>query len=102
MKKLFICSFLVALFHVADAVPLTLINTSLKSIYLEIPGVMNPNLSPLSRSGVDLAVGQKIYFIYKGNRRQLLLIDSTYYANQEVNIHELIKKKKTQLKHQKQ
>ncbi|MFT4737569.1 MAG: hypothetical protein ACI8QD_001852 [Cyclobacteriaceae bacterium] len=101
MKKLFISSFLAALFLVADAVPLTLINTRLKSIYLEIPGVMNPNLSPLSLSGVNLAVGQEIYTIYQKKRIQLLSIDTTYYANQEVNIHELIKENKKQLNHQK-
>lgn len=58
----------------AAAVDLTFRNNSLKSIPLEIPGVMNPNLSPLSNSGVDLEKGQKIYFKYQGKRTLLLEI----------------------------
>lgn len=42
----------------------TLKNSSLRSIPLKIPGVMNPNLSPMSKSGVRLAQGQEI--IYRG------------------------------------
>ena len=48
-----------------DATPsvaFNLINSGLKSIALEIPGVMNPNLSPKSRSGVRLDYGQEILF----------------------------------------
>lgn len=48
-----------------DALPsvaFNLINTGLTSIALEIPGVMNPNLSPKSRSGVRLDYGQEIRF----------------------------------------
>ena len=37
----------------------TLQNKTAKSIPLIIPSVMNPNLSPFSKSGVDLKVGQK-------------------------------------------
>lgn len=44
----------------AQAIPMTFHNGSLKSIPLQIPGVMNPNLSPLSDSGVTLEVGQKV------------------------------------------
>ena len=49
----------------------TLVNSSAKSIPLIIPNVMNPNLSPFSKSGVRLAVGQKIY-LKKGISRKLL------------------------------
>jgi hypothetical protein len=58
----------------ASAADLTFKNTSLRSIPLEIPGVMNPNLNPMSDSGVTLDKGQKIYFKYKGQRTLLLEI----------------------------
>lgn len=48
-----------------DAVPsvaFNLINTGLTSISLEIPGAINPNLSPKSRSAVRLDYGQEIRF----------------------------------------
>ena len=51
----------------------TLRNETLKSIPLIIPGVMNPNLSPQSNSGVRLKIGQEIKY-KKGGRAHLLLI----------------------------
>lgn len=58
----------------AQSIPMTFRNGSLQSIPLVIPGVMNPNLSPQSKSGVTLDVGQKVYFFpeRKGGRRELL------------------------------
>lgn len=56
------------------SVSFTLRNTSAKSIPLLIPGVMNPNLSPISNSGVTLKVGQEILFRYKGKKRVLLVV----------------------------
>jgi len=53
-------------------VEFTLRNESAKSIPLIIPGVMNPNLSPMSNSGVSLKVGQEILYKYKGKKRVLL------------------------------
>ena len=43
-------------------VSITLRNETLKSIPLIIPGVMNPNLSPQSNSGVRLKIGQEIKY----------------------------------------
>lgn len=57
-----------------EPIPFTLRNSSLKDVYLEIPGVMNPNLSPTTNSGVNLEEGQKIYFFYKGTRYLLLKV----------------------------
>jgi len=54
-------------------VSFTLRNETLKSIPLIIPGVMNPNLSPQSNSGVRLKIGQEIKY-KKGGRAHLLLI----------------------------
>lgn len=62
MKKLIVILFLIAWSFSVYAVPFTLKNSSLTSVGLEIPGIMNPNLSPLSVSGIDLKVDQEIYF----------------------------------------
>ena len=56
----------------------TLRNNSLKSIPLWIPGVMNPNLSPMSSSGVGLKVGQKVYFKHRGKKELLLEVKGDY------------------------
>ena len=53
----------------------TLRNETLKSIPLIIPGVMNPNLSPRSNSGVRLKVGQEINYRKGGRTRTLLTVD---------------------------
>lgn len=54
MKKLMLLFLLSMGIATAKAVPFMLYNSGLSSIALEIPGVMNPNLSPLSVSGVGL------------------------------------------------
>lgn len=74
----------------------TLRNESLQSIPLEIPGVMNPNLSPMSNSGVTLAEGQEIYF-KDGRKRYLLLEVSAELEGDTLIVHELIEKRKTEL-----
>ena len=53
----------------------TLRNETLKSIPLIIPGVMNPNLSPQSNSGVRLKIGQEIKYKKGGRARLLLVVD---------------------------
>ncbi len=78
------------------SVPFTLKNRSLQSIYLEIPGVMNPNLSPMSNSGVDLAVGQRLYFFHKG-KRYLLLEVSQELKDQSIVVNQLIRQRKKEL-----
>ncbi len=72
----------------------TLSNNSLRAIPLIIPGVMNPNLSPLSGSGVRLKLGQSIYFRYKGEEVLLLVVNKDIKEGQKVNIAKLINKKK--------
>ena len=79
-----------------EPIPFTLRNSSLKAIYLEIPGVMNPNLSPLSNSGVSLEVGQKIYFFHKGNRYLLLEVNSNN-IDKTIKVPALIKERKIEL-----
>ena len=72
-------------------------NSSLKSIPLLIPGVMNPNLSPFSKSGVTLKMGQKVYFNEHDKRYLLLVVDSTNYNGEVIVINQLIKKRKKEL-----
>lgn len=67
-------------------------NPSLNSISLVIPGVMNPNLSPLSNSGVALKIGQKIFY-KKGEKEYLLLtVDDNIKKGDKINVVDLIKK----------
>ena len=78
-------------------VDFTLRNSSLKSIPLIIPGVMNPNLSPVSNSGVGLKVGQKIYF-KKGLKKYLLLeVDDTIKDGDKLDVAKLLKERKKEL-----
>jgi hypothetical protein len=62
-------------------IPMTFHNGSFSPIYLSIPGVMNPNLSPKSNSGVSLDVGQVVYFFPKGKNGKkeiLFTVSSTW------------------------
>jgi hypothetical protein len=76
-------------------VPLKLLNNSLKSIPLEIPGVMNPNLNPLSESNVSIPQGTVIYFFVKKKKYPLLTVSSD--LNKEIIVDEVIKKRKIEL-----
>lgn len=80
-----------------EYVSFTLRNTSAKSIPLIIPTVMNPNLSPFSKSGVDLKIGQEIFFKAKGKRHVLLIVDSTINNGDELDVAKLLKKRKKEL-----
>ncbi len=73
-------------------VTFTLHNSSLQSIPLKIPGVMNPNLSPKSDSGVALETGQPIYFKYH-NKKYLLLEVGSKLNGTTVDVPELIKER---------
>ncbi len=72
----------------------SLINNTLRSIPLVIPGVMNPNLSPLSSSGVSLKIGQEIFFRQKGKETLLLVVSKDIKEGEQVNVALLIKKEK--------
>ncbi len=80
----------------ADSIPFSLKNNTPKSIYLLIPGVMNPNISPFSWSGVDLEEGQKIYFVFRGEEYVLLEVDETL-RDKRISVNKLIKKRKKEL-----
>lgn len=73
-------------------IPFTLRNSSLKSIPLIIPGVMNPNLSPMSNSGVALEIGQEIYY-KKGLKPILLLkVDAAIMPGDKIDVAKRIRK----------
>jgi hypothetical protein len=51
-------------------------NNSIKSVPLLIPGVMNPNLSPMSTSGISLKDGQEVFFFHNKRKYILLTVSS--------------------------
>ncbi|HNA59198.1 MAG TPA: hypothetical protein PLJ43_13800, partial [Chitinophagales bacterium] len=71
-------------------------NESASSIPLVIPGVMNPNLSPMSNSKVTLEEGQEIFFLEK-KKRYLLLEVSPELNGDTLIVNDLIKKRKQEL-----
>ncbi len=74
-NKIGILCFGIASFSVS-AVDLNFENRSLASISLQIPSVMNPNLSPNSSSGVTLHKGQEVFFIFQGKKTLLLRVEN--------------------------
>ena len=80
----------------SNYVDFTLRNGSVKDIPLLIPGVMNPNLSPMGNSGVSLKVGQKILFKYKAKKRVLLIVDERL-EGQVIQVHKVLKKRKVEI-----
>lgn len=78
-------------------VSFTLENKSAKSIPLIIPTVMNPNLSPFSKSGVDLKIGQEIIFKNKGKRYVLLTVNDNIEDGAVLDVAKLLKEKKKEL-----
>ena len=67
-----------------------LVNSTAQSIPLKIPGIMNPNLSPFSKSGVDLPIGQKIFLNVAGKDLLLLTVTDTIPKGARVNVADLI------------
>lgn len=81
-------------------IPMTFHNGSFFSIYLSIPGVMNPNLNPKSNSGVSLDVGQVVYFFPNGKngKKELLFkVSPTWKKDTILQIDEIIKFRKKSL-----
>lgn len=99
MKVVLLSVLLVVSGFIADAQEafnFTLQNTSAKSIPLWIPGVMNPNLSPFSKSGVTLREGQEVFFKSRGKKRLLLEVTAEQ-DGQKLNVPKLIKSRKQEL-----
>ncbi|MEO0900032.1 MAG: hypothetical protein AAFY71_26695 [Bacteroidota bacterium] len=79
-----------------EEVTFTLRNNTMKSIPLIIPGVMNPNLSPRSNSGVGLRVGQKIYFLHNKKKVELLTVTKEL-EGKTIKVGKLISKIKAEM-----
>ena len=68
----------------------TLRNETMKSIPLIIPGVMNPNLSPKSNSGVSLKIGQEVKYRKGGRTRVLFVVDESISEGDVILVGELL------------
>lgn len=75
----------------------TLRNETAQSIPLIIPGVMNPNLSPFSNSGVSLKIGQQINFRQGLKTYTLLTVSPAIEKGAVLEIGALLKEKKIEL-----
>lgn len=83
-------------FTAQKSINFTFHNGSLKSIPLVIPSVMNPNLSPMSNSGITLDLGQVVYYFPNGKKRKkevLFVVDDTFKDGDVLQIDQLIKAK---------
>jgi len=67
-----------------------LLNSTAQSLPIIIPGVMNPNLSPFSRSGVDLPWGQKIYLKTPGKNLLILTVSDSIRKGSQIDVADLI------------
>ena len=85
----------------AQYIPMTFRNGSIQSIPLVIPGVMNPNLSPMSNSGVSLEVGQKVYFFPNGKKSRkeiLFIVEPTWQRDTVLRIDQIVDQRKKAFK----
>ena len=67
-----------------------LVNTTNQSLPLRIPGIMNPNLSPQSKSGVDLPLGQQIFLKMQGKDLLIFTVTDTIPKGARINVADLI------------
>ena len=67
-------------------------NNTAQIIPLQIPGVMNPNLKPFSRSGVDLKNGQKIFLSLRNKKVLILTVTDTIVHGTRIDVASLINK----------
>lgn len=81
----------------AGNISFTLVNNSSKPIPLIIPNVMNPNLSPNSNSGVDLALGQELLFRHKGKRYVLFTVGPDIQEGQKIDVYKILQERKKEL-----
>lgn len=78
------------------SVSFVLRNNTLKSIPLVIPKYMNPNLSPMSNSGVTLDVGQEVFFL-NDKKKYLLLTVNAELQGDTLLVGDLIDVRKKEL-----
>jgi len=65
-------------------------NNTAQTLSLQIPGVMNPNLPPFTRSGVDLPNGQPIYAKVNGEFLLLLTVTDSLPHGARIDLATLI------------
>lgn len=100
MKLKFVSLIVLALsLHISaqKSINFTFHNGSLQSIPLVIPSVMNPNLSPMSNSGITLDLGQVVYYFPNGTRGKkevLFIVTEEFVDGQTLEIDDLIAEKK--------
>ena len=80
-----------------EYVTISLLNSSATSIPLIIPGVMNPNLSPYSTSGVRLKMGQEVLFKVRGRKYILFIVDESIEEGDKIQVSTLLKQRKKEL-----
>ena len=80
-----------------NTITFTLANNTARSIPLLIPSVMNPNLSPFSKSVVDLDIGQEILFRYKRKKYVLLTVSSDIRDGEIIEVGRMLKRRKAEL-----
>lgn len=80
-----------------DYIDFSFENRTAFSIPLIIPNVMNPNLSPFSKSGVGLKIGQEVFFKNKKKKYLLLKVDNTFKDGDILDVAALIKERKKEL-----
>ncbi len=74
----------------ATSIRFELFNSTKTVIPLWIPGVMNPNLSPNSKSSVTLKIGQILYYKSKGKKRVLFEVDERISHDAVIDVAALI------------
>lgn len=67
-------------------------NNTSQALPLRIPGIMNPNLSPFSRSGVNLPNGQKVFLDLNGKKILILTVTDTIAHGDRIDVATLINK----------
>ena len=76
----------------ATSIRFQLFNSTKTTIPLWIPGVMNPNLSPNSKSTVILKIGQIVYYKSKGRKQVLFEVDERLLPDAVIDVAALIQK----------
>ena len=67
-----------------------LLNTTAQTLPILIPGIMNPKLTPFSKSGVELPWGQKILLKTPGKDLLLLTVTDTIRKGARIDVADLI------------
>ena len=67
-----------------------LVNSTVQTLPILIPGIMNPKLTPFSQMGVELPLGQKIFLKTPGERLLLLTVTDSIRKGAGIDVADLI------------